>query len=60
MKYIVESIGMFRQVHIVEAESEEKAFELEANFCKQIGYENLVNLNQEKGKFMIDKNNWQC
>ena len=27
-KYIVESIGMFRQVHIVEAESEEKAFEI--------------------------------
>jgi hypothetical protein len=28
MKYIVESIGMFRQVHVVEAESEEKAFEI--------------------------------
>ena len=27
-KYIVESIGMFRQVHVVEAESEEKAFEI--------------------------------
>jgi hypothetical protein len=29
--------------------SEEKAFELEAEFCKQIGYENLCNINQEKG-----------
>jgi hypothetical protein len=26
MKYIVETIGMFRQVHVVEAESKEEAF----------------------------------
>ena len=29
--------------------SEEKAFELESIICNQIGYENLCNLNQEKG-----------
>jgi hypothetical protein len=29
--------------------SEEKAFELESLICNQIGYENLCNLNQEKG-----------
>jgi hypothetical protein len=29
--------------------TEEKAFELEAEFCKQIGYENLCNLNIENG-----------
>jgi hypothetical protein len=29
--------------------SEEKAFELESEICKQIGYENLCNLNEEKG-----------
>lgn len=28
MKYIVESIGMFRQVHVVEAESKEEAFKI--------------------------------
>jgi hypothetical protein len=27
-KYIVESIGMFRQVHVVEAENEEEAFKV--------------------------------
>ena len=27
-KYIVESIGMFRQIHVVEAESEEEAYEI--------------------------------
>ena len=26
MKYIVETIGMFKQVHVIEAESEEAAF----------------------------------
>jgi hypothetical protein len=29
--------------------SEEKAFELEAYFCNQIGYENLCNIRTEKG-----------
>jgi hypothetical protein len=28
MKYIVESIGMFRQVHVVEAENEDTAMEV--------------------------------
>ena len=28
MKYIVESIGMFRQIHVVEAENEEEAFKV--------------------------------
>jgi len=28
MKYIVESIGMFRQVHVVEAENEDTAMEI--------------------------------
>ena len=28
MKYIVETIGMFRQVHVVEADNEESAFEI--------------------------------
>jgi hypothetical protein len=27
-KYIVESIGMFRQIHVVEAENEEEAFKV--------------------------------
>jgi uncharacterized protein YpmS len=31
MKYIVETIGMFRQVHVVEAENEEAAFEIAEN-----------------------------
>ena len=31
MKYIVESIGMFRQVHVVEAESEDAAMEVARN-----------------------------
>ena len=39
----------FETIILVNNISEEKAFELEANFCKQIGYKNLVNLNQEKG-----------
>jgi hypothetical protein len=30
-KYIVESIGMFRQVHVVEAESEDAAMEIARN-----------------------------
>lgn len=30
-KYIVESIGMFRQVHVVEAESEDAAMEVARN-----------------------------
>lgn len=29
--------------------TEQKAFELEAEFCKQIGYENLCNIREEKG-----------
>lgn len=41
MKYIVESIGMFRQIHVVEAENEEKAFEIaevaDDNWQKFIG-----------------------
>ena len=28
MKYIVETIGMFRQVHVVEAKDEQEAFEI--------------------------------
>ena len=28
MKYIVETIGMFRQVHVVEAETKEEAYEI--------------------------------
>lgn len=28
MKYIVETIGMFRQVHVVEAEDEKQAFKI--------------------------------
>jgi hypothetical protein len=28
MKYIVESIGMFRQIHVVEAKDEEEAFKI--------------------------------
>jgi hypothetical protein len=28
MKYIVETIGMFRQIHVVEADNEESAFEI--------------------------------
>jgi hypothetical protein len=39
----------FETIILVNNISEEKAFELEASFCKQIGYENLVNINQEKG-----------
>ena len=31
MKYIVESIGMFRQVHVVEAENEDAAMEVARN-----------------------------
>jgi hypothetical protein len=27
-KYIVESIGMFRQIHVVEAKNEEEAYEI--------------------------------
>ena len=39
----------FETIILVNNISEEKAFELEAEFCKQIGYKNLCNLNQEKG-----------
>lgn len=39
----------FETIILVNNISEEKAFELEADFCKQIGYKNLCNLNQEKG-----------
>lgn len=28
MKYIVESVGMFRQIHVVEAKDENEAFEI--------------------------------
>ena len=39
----------FESIILINNISEEKAFELEAYFCKQIGYENLCNLNEELG-----------
>jgi len=39
----------FESIILVNNISEEKAFELEAEFCKQIGYENLCNIHMEKG-----------
>jgi hypothetical protein len=40
----------FESVILVNNISEEKAFELETDFCNQIGYENLCNLNKQKGR----------
>lgn len=39
----------FESIILVNNISEEKAFELEAEFCKQIGYENLCNVHMEDG-----------
>lgn len=47
-KNIVNKHG-FDVIILVNNISEEKAFELEAEFCKQIGYKNLCNLNEELG-----------
>jgi hypothetical protein len=47
-KNIVNKYG-FETLILVNNISEEKAFKLEANFCKQIGYNNLCNLHEEDG-----------
>jgi len=39
----------FEPIILVNNISEEKAFELEADFCKQIGYKNLCNVHVEDG-----------
>lgn len=39
----------FGYIILVNNLSEEKAFDLESNFCKQIGYENLCNIHIENG-----------
>lgn len=39
----------FEAIILVNNINEEKAFELESNFCKQIGYENLCNIREENG-----------
>jgi hypothetical protein len=39
----------FEPIILINNISEEKAFELEANICKQIGYKNLCNINEELG-----------
>lgn len=45
---IVNKYGFETEI-LVNNISEEKAFELEAEFCKQIGYENLCNVREEIG-----------
>jgi hypothetical protein len=40
----------FEPIILVNNISEEKAFELETDFCNQIGYENLCNLTKQKGR----------
>ncbi len=45
---IVNKYGFTTEI-LISGLTEEKAFELEAEFCKQIGYKNLCNLNMEKG-----------
>lgn len=48
-KNIVNKHG-FESIILVNNISEKKAFELESSFCKQIGYKNLCNLNEQKGR----------
>jgi hypothetical protein len=55
-KNIVNKYG-FESVILVNNISEQKAFELESYFCIQMGYENLCNINQEKGNGGYSKTN---
>jgi hypothetical protein len=45
---IVDTHG-FEPVILINNITEEKAFELEAHICEQVGYDNLVNIRKEKG-----------